>query len=209
MALQPNFTFEQQCNCKEVLFNDTTGAYASPGNTGGYGAPNLASSAVTFSRVEINKSTWDNPIYIDFTIATNVITDAVLTDQFGTTRNVFALLTNTTFPFVNQVFDSILLYGTDQQDKLEVGTYFITYSVSDGVDTYPVEKWVFFVCQYDACVEEAGIKLAKGQITSAKAQEIFLTYDLIYLNVGLQNVTSVQTQIEAMELLCNECGCCS
>lgn len=209
MALQPNFTFEQQCNCKEVLFNDTTGAYANPGNTGGYGPQNIESSDVTFARVEIKKSTWDNPIFINFTISANDITDAVLIDQFGITRNVFALLTNTTFPFVDQVFDSILLYGTDQQDKLEVGTYFITYSVSDGTTTYPVEKWVFFVCQYDACVEEAGIKFAKGQITSAKAQEIFLTYDLIYLNVGLQNVTSVQTQMEAMELLCNECGCCS
>lgn len=209
MALQPNFTFEQQCNCKEVLFNDTTGAYASPGNTGGYGPQNIESSDVTFSRVEIKKSTWDNPIYIDFTIATNVITDAVLTDQFGITRNVFALLTNTTFPFVNQVFDSILLYGTEQQDNLEVGTYFIDYSVSDGIDTYFVEKWIFFVCQYNACVEEAAVKLANKQITPATAQQIFLTYDLIYLNVGLQNVTSVQTQIEAMDLLCSECGCCS
>jgi hypothetical protein len=208
MALQPNFTFEQQCNCKEVLFNDTTGVYATPGNTGGYGPSNIESSDVTFSRVQIKKSTWDNPIFIDFTIATNVITDAVLTDEFGITRNVFALLTNTTFPFVGQMFDSILLFGTSQQDNLAVGTYFITYSVSDGVDTYLAEKWVFFICQYNSCVEQAAIRYANNQITSSNAQQIFLTYDLIYLNVGLQNVTSVQTQIETMELLCNECGCC-
>lgn len=209
MALQPNFTFEQQCDCKEVLFNDTTGAYANPGNTGGYGPSNIESSDVTSARLEIKKSTWDNPIYLDFTIATNVITDAILTDQFGTQRDVFSELTNDTFPFVDQVFDSILLYGTDQQDPLEVGTYFITYSVSDGVDTYLVEKWVFFVCQFASCVQEAGIKLAKGLLTPSKAQEIFLTYELIFLNVGLQNVTSVQTQIEAMQQLCDDCGCCS
>jgi hypothetical protein len=209
MALQPNFTFEQQCNCKEVLFNDTTGIYASPGNTGGYGPSNIESSDVTTARLEIKKSTWDYPILIDYTLNNDVIDDAVLTDQFGTTRNILSELSNTTFPFVNQVFDSILLYSTEQQDNLEVGTYFINYSVSDGTDIYFVEKWIFFVCQYNSCVEEAAVKLANRQITPATAQQIFLTYDLIYLNVGLQNVTSVQTQIEAMDQLCSECGCCS
>ena len=210
MALQPNFTFEQQSNCKEVLFNDTTGVYANPGNLGGYGTPpNIASSAVTFAQLEIKKSTWDNPIYVNYTIATNVITNAVVVDQFGSPRNVFSQITNPTFPFVNQSLDSEFLYDTTQQDDLEVGTYFVTYNVSNGTTTYSVQKWIFFVCQFASCVQEAGIKYANKQLPTSKFEEILLAFEMLFLNVGLQNVSSAQLQIDALNQLCTECGCCS
>jgi hypothetical protein len=209
MALQPNFTFEQQNDCKEVLFNDTTGVYSTPGNTGGYGAPNIASSAVTFAQLEIKKSTWDNPIYVDYTIATNVITNAVVVDQFGNPRNVLSQISNTAFPFVNQSLDSVLLYDTSEQEDLEVGTYYVIYNVSNGTTTYPVEKWVFFVCQFASCVQEAGIKYANKQLPTSKFEEILLAFEMLFLNVSLQNVSSAELQIDALTQLCSECGCCS
>jgi uncharacterized membrane protein len=208
MALQPNFTFEQQCNCKEVLFNDTTGVYSFPGNQGGYGVQTTQSLQITNAKLEIKKTTWDNPIYIDFVINVGVITSATVTNQFNQVRSITNSLSNLVFPFVNQIFDSTILYDTNTAEPLETGAYFVTYSVGYGSFNYTYEKWFFFVCKYNSCVEEAGIKLAKGQITKAKAQEIFLTYDLIFLNVGLQKVTEVEKQIEAMDLLCDECGCC-
>jgi hypothetical protein len=208
MALQPNFTFEQQCDCKEVLFNDTTGEYSNPGNTGGYGIPNVQSLQITTARLEIKKTTWDNPIYLDFAINLGGITGATVTNQFGETRSIFSSLSNLVFPFVNQIFESTILTDSVTPEDLEPGTYFVTYTVGYGIFSYSYEKWSFFICKLDACVEEVGIKLAKRLIPSQKAQEVFLTYDLIYLNVGLRKVTEVEQQIEAMQALCSECGCC-
>jgi hypothetical protein len=208
MALQPNFTFEQQCDCKEVLFNDTTGEYSNPGNLGGYGAPNAEDFAITSARIEIKKTTWDNPIYLDFTISINQITAATVTNQFGEVRSIMSSLSNLVFPFVNQIFDSTVLTDSSTPEDLEVGTYFVTYTIGYGVFSWSYEKWSFFICSLESCVEEVGIKLAKKQITTEKAQEVFITYDLIFLNVGLQKVMEVEQQIQAMKVLCGECGCC-
>jgi hypothetical protein len=208
MALQPNFTFEQQSNIKEVLFNDTTGVYSNPGNLGGYGVETVQTIAITSSRIEIKKTTWDNPIYLDFVISTDVITSATVTNQFGQVRDITSSLVNTVFPFVNQIFDSTILTDTSTPEDLEVGTYFVNYTVGYGVFSFTYEKWSFFVCNFDSCLVDVGVKLANKKIPIEKAQEVFITYDLIYLNVGLQKVTEVEQQIEAMKALCKECGCC-
>lgn len=207
-GLQTKFTFEQQCNCKDVLFNDTTGVYNNPGNLGGYGVQNAESTDITFATIDIKKSTWDKSIVVTYAISSGSITGATVTDQFGNVRDVFPFISNTAFPFVSQNLDSMILYGTSEKDNLETGTYFVTYTVGFGIFTFVSQSWNFFVCQYNSCVEEAGIRLANRTLTRERAAEIFLTFDLIFLNVGLGNVSGVQEQIEAMDQLCNDCGCC-
>lgn len=209
MALQTKPSYEQKCDCKLSRFDDLTGNYDPADNPGGYGAPNVASSAITSASFAIKKSTWDSPITLNFTIASNVITAATVTDQFGNVRNVLALLSNTVFPFTNQVFDSILLYGTAQQEELASGTYYCTYTVSNGTTPVSSILWTFFTCKYDSCVEESIIRKAKGQIGDSDAIQIYYAYDSMYVFVGLSNPTAVQEQMEILDHLCSQCGCCS
>jgi hypothetical protein len=208
MALIPKISYEQQCNCVDSLLNETTGTYDALTNPGGYGAPNVASTAIIQAVFTLKKSEWDTPITLTFTISSGTIIAATRTDFFGNVADVLALLSNTAFPLVNQVIDSKILFGTLTKEELESGSYYCTYSVTDGVDTYSTVLWSFFVCAYDSCVEEAIVKKAKGQITQEKALDIYYNYDALYVFVGLQQPTDVQAQMEILDALCSECGCC-
>ena len=207
MALQNKFQFGQLCDCSLVSFNETTGDYNEFSNPGGYGAPNTASSAITSAQIVLLKSTWSSPYTIDFTIASNVITAATVTDYFGNVRDILSRLSNDAFPIINQEWDSVTLFGTAEPVDFEPGTYFVTYTVSDGsVDTIK-QEWCFLICKYKACVEKVTSLVAQKRIAPEVAREVFFTFNLIQLNVQMQNVIGTQQQMDVMAALCDECGC--
>jgi hypothetical protein len=49
--------------------------------------------------------------------------------------------------------------------------------------------------------------VAQKRIAPEVAREVFLTFNLIQLNVQMQNVIGVQQQMDVMAALCDECGC--
>jgi hypothetical protein len=51
MALELNFTITQDDNCDKLTFIETTGAYSSPDNEGGYGTPNPLFSEIGFTQL--------------------------------------------------------------------------------------------------------------------------------------------------------------
>lgn len=51
MALELNFTITQDDDCDILTFTETTGAYSSPDNEGGYGAPNPAHTDIVFTQL--------------------------------------------------------------------------------------------------------------------------------------------------------------
>lgn len=207
MALQDKFQFGQLNDCTLVYFNETTGDYNEFSNPGGYGGPNTASSAITSAQIILLKSDWSSPYTLDFTIASNVITGATVTDYFGNQRDILSQLTNTAFPIVNQEWDTVLLFGTTEPADFEPGTYFVTYIVSDGTIETIKQEWCFLVCKYKACVEKVTSMLGNKRIAPAVASEVFLTWNMIIWNVRLQNVTGTQRQMEIMSALCDQCGC--
>jgi hypothetical protein len=209
MATQPKVTFVQQPNGIQALLNETTGVYAEFSNPGGYGSPNIESSDVTSAVFTIKKSNLDQPIVITYTIASNVITQAVVTDEFGNQTDVTDLLTNTVFPLENQYIDSIMLYATTTQDLLASGAYYCSYTVSDGVSDFSFFFWQFFTYKYDLCIQEATTRVSERTITENQAIDIFLQYDLLCNFIGLSNAPSAIEQMAILDGLCESCGCCS
>lgn len=209
MALQPKVSFFQQSNGVQALLNETTGAYAEFSNDGGYGSPNIASSAVTSAVFTIKKSDWEQPYVITYTIASNVITQAVVTDEFGNETDVTDLLSNTVFPLENQYIDSIMLYATTTQDLLASGAYYCSYTVSDGTSDFSYYFWQFFTYSQDLCVQEATTRVSEGTITEDQAIDIFLQYDLLCNFIGLSNAPAAIEQQRILDGLCESCGCCS
>lgn len=207
MALQNKFLCGQLNNCKLLSFNETTGDYSEFSNPGGYGGPNVASSAITSAQIILLKSTWSSGYTIDFTISSNVITAATITDYFGNQRDILSQLSNNAFPLVNQEWDTVLLSNDAEPSDIAPGTYFVTYTVSDGSNSYTKQEWCFFVCKYKACVEKVTSMLGQRQVAPEVAAEVFLTWDMIISNVRLQNVAGVQRQMEVMDVLCDQCGC--
>jgi hypothetical protein len=209
MALQPKVTFVQQPNGIQALLNEVTGDYSEFLNPGGYGPENIESSDVTSAVFTIKKSNLDQPVVITFTIASNVITQAVVTDEFGNDTDVTDLLSNTVFPLENQYIDSILLYATATQELLASGAYYCSYVVSDGVSDYSFFFWQFFTYNQDLCVQEATTRVSEGTITEDQAIDIFLQYDLLCNFIGLSNAPSAIDQMVVLDGLCKSCGCCS
>lgn len=207
MAVTLNACLVEQCTCKTAMFDDTTGVYDSIYNPGGWGAPNTESSAITSASISITPKGFITPIVFNFTISNNEITAATRTDEFGATVDVFSLISNTLFPFYNFQFDSILIYADSIQSDLIDGSYWLTYTCSDGTDVFQNQQWSFFVGLSKRCKDDTVIRGARGLVTEENQAKIFLNYDYILGGVSLGDKTFVDEQVDAMASLCNTCGC--
>ena len=207
MSLQPKVTYPQQVSGTVALLNETTGDYNQYNNAGGYGSPNVASSAITSAIFTMRKSDHEAGISLELTISSNVITAAQVLDEFGQATDVLSQLTNTVFPLVNQELTSKILYGTTNEDILASGAYYCTYTVSDGTDSWMYSFWQFFIYDYDKCYQEATTRIADRTITEDQAIDIFLQYDLLCNFIGLANPDSAIQQMKVLDGLCFDCGC--
>jgi len=208
MALDLKYCFAEQCDCKEVLFNDNTGVYSATANLTGYGAPNVESSAITQATMELTPMGYESSILFTFTIASNVITAATRTDEFAVVTDVLSLLNSTVFPFLDLTFDSILMFGDTEQSVLLDGSWNMVYTVTDGTDIYSVTAFNYFIEKATQCKRDTAIGFASKTVSETNAIKIFLNYDILLNSVGLKDPTAVDSQSTAMVDLCNKCNNC-
>ena len=211
MALQVKYCVPQSCDCKELVYDETTGVYNVVTNPTGYGTPNPLSSAITRAVIEFKlpSSNYENSILFDFTIVNNAITAATRTNEFGNTTNVFSILPNTAFPFVSFEFDSVLLYGEANQSSLKDGAYQVFYSVY--VAALLISQYVSYVyltCTVRQCKESLFIDYTKGSILTGNAVNMGLQYDALLTSICQNNPTIVNNQISVLEGLCSPCNNC-
>ena len=207
MGLEPKYCFQQDCTCQTALFNDEIGVYEYD-NTGGYGAPNTLSSAITSAIIEITPYGWESSITFNFTIASNVVTAATKTDEFGTVTNVLSLLNTTAFPFVDLEFNSILLFGDSELSNLVDGSWQLVYTISDGTNLWILDAYNSFICNSKRCKDETAIAFVNGEITKQKAIDVFTNFDGLLVAVSLHDVNMVDSQVDVLSSLCNECNNC-
>lgn len=93
-------------------FSDDTGLYNVTTNPIGYGTPNIAINDVTQVKVFITQYRQTIPIYIVFTVASGVISQAILTIPNGTSTDVTSLLTSTIWPFSNSTTNPLNIPNT-------------------------------------------------------------------------------------------------
>jgi hypothetical protein len=207
MVVDLNFCLAEQCTCKTAMFNDTTGLYDPITNPGGWGTPNAESSSITSAIITIIPKGYIDPITFTFTIASNVITQVIREDQFGTPVNVTLLINSTIFPFYEFEFNSLLLFNASIDSDLSDGSYWVNYSCSDGTDVSMNEQWVFFTCLSKRCKDDTIVRGAAGHVTTENQIKIFLNYEYILGGVSLGDKDFVDAQVDAMASLCLNCGC--
>jgi len=208
MAFELKYSLCEQCDCKEALFNDTSGVYNVSTNPTGYGTPNVESTAITSATIVVTPPSYETPITFTFTISSGTVTAATRTDTFGVVVDVLSLLNTTVFPFVDLTFDSILLFGDSEQSDLEDGAWLMVYTVSDGTDTYQLNAYNFFICSATRCRDNTAIGFIKKTVSKSDAITVFVNYDVLLASVGLKDVSAVNSQIEAMQSICNPCSNC-
>lgn len=84
--LQVEFNMEQSDDCDTLTFTDTTGAYDAGTNPDGYGAPNLADSAVTDVRFEFTLPNATSKTVVDTTFLPPTSTQDFVKSNFSTTE---------------------------------------------------------------------------------------------------------------------------
>jgi hypothetical protein len=208
MALGLRYTFCEQCDCKVVLFNDSTGVYNVSTNPTGYGAPNIASTAITSAIISVTPPDYDDPIILTFTVSSGTITAATRTDIFGTVTNIISLLNTTVFPFVDLEIDSILLFGDSEQSLLTDGSWTVVYTVSDGVNVNQWNAFNYLICGSTKCRDEKAIGFINKTVSKADAMNVFLNYDALLVAVSMGDPTAVNSQVSALQSLCNPCNNC-
>ena len=135
MALELNFSFSTSCDCKNIIFEETSGSYQAVSNETGWGVPND-----------------------DTTIATSAV--LTVTDPSGTEHTV-DLYTDHSFP--KDDHSSVALdmsnFGGAVGDKPADGLYCIEYKVVTATDTYTKKIEELFYCNAQCCVHSMISKL--------------------------------------------------
>lgn len=128
MALNLKFTFCPSSNCSEIVWTDTTGVYNNPDNLGGWGSPNLATSAVDEATLSI----------------TNLTTSTTYDDI-----NVLMYINST---YTIDVTDLEIAGVNAGLTKVPDGLYQVTYSVIDEATEveYQEIKKILILCE-SAC----------------------------------------------------------
>lgn len=155
---------EEQDGCKKIYFVDSTGTFNEvvDGETNTTGYESLVTSdSITSASITITPYGYTSGYVFDFVIATNVITDATVTDPNGVVTNIFADLLFDTFPFSADKPFIILneWLGGEEDSEFPFGQYDIEYNVSDGTDTYTSSSENLVVCTVCCCVNNAASNL--------------------------------------------------
>lgn len=147
---------EEQDGCLEWHFTDTAGVYSAT-NTGGYGTPNVASSAITSATLLVLPYGSTVGYTFTFTIASSVIANATVTDPAGTVTNILADLTYTAFPFATATPFIVIgeWMGNGADSELTASAYYFEYNVSDGTNTYTNSINQLITCQVCCCVRNS------------------------------------------------------
>lgn len=221
MALERLDLSAQICvedGCTKLLFNDTTGsvdaACAADVNEFGYGlVDGITSANVEEAIINVYYPLMTTPVKFTFTIVSNEITDATITDLNNVTTNIFSLLTSTVFPFVD--FDISADYGVTVPEVTD-GLYTWDYTISGTSPeefTYTTSGGFTSDCTVDCCIEKSYLEMdsncgcfedkVKGIIRS----EVFLWASRYAINVGQDSKADnfLTKAKESCETNCKDC----
>lgn len=213
MALLLKSTVEVMEGCYGFSFIDSTGSYSAT-NTGGYGAPNVATSAIISSKVKVYPPKATVPYEFEFTISSNAFTDATLLKPDGIISNIFSNLTGLVFPFsVGNEFEINETY-LDYSNNTSVidGVWKIEYEVSSSTATYITTSYVLPSCTATSCIQKAFINLKDcgcddAYFQTAQLADAFLKSATYSLELGLTE--KAQSSIDkANEICSNNCKSC-
>ena len=205
-------------SCTKLLFSDTTGsvdaACAADVNILGYGlVGGIESADVEGAVINVYYPLMTNSVKFTFTIVSNAITDATITDLNNVTTNIFSLLTSTVFPFVD--FDISADYGVTVPEVTD-GLYTWDYTIN-GTNpeefTYTTSGGFTSDCTVDCCIEKSYLEMdsncgcfedkVKGIIRS----EVFLWASRYAINVGQDSKADnfLTKAKESCETNCKDC----
>ncbi len=218
MSLILEHTLEENADgCLTWDFVDSTGNYSASLVPGGYGAPNLASSAVTSATILIVPHGYTTGYTFTFTIVSNVITVAKVTDPAGVITTITEDLTSTVFPFTTAdpfvIIGEWLGYGVDSQ--ITSSTYYFEYNVTNGTDIYTSSADRVIVCQVCCCVRNAEADLDSSEcscesptIEKVMRSQIFLDSAIWAMENGEveKSYTNLMTAKKLCENGCSDCG---
>lgn len=204
-----------------MYFADDTGTYNASTNTGGWGAPNVATTTVTSFQIKCNWVSAGTIITYNFTVSSGTITVASVTDGEGTTANILASLASTSFPFdspdlfnlTNDFSDAIVL------PTLADGQFILTYKVigiSGGVAyNYTTSTTYFRDCDLKFCVQELRLTADENCDCSdsviSRVNRIQFWWDsaLCAVEVGKSSTTALNYFTKAQDLCSEDCGGCN
>jgi len=182
-------------SCTKLLFSDTTGsvdaACASDVNELGYGlVGGIESADVEGAIINIYYPLMTNSVKFTFVIASDVITDATITDLNNVTTNIFSLLTSTVFPFVD--FDISADYGVTVPEITD-GLYKWDYNINGTTPenfSYTTSDAFTSDCTTDCCIEKSYLEIDidcgcfENKIKTIIRSEVFLWGSRYAMNVG-------------------------
>ncbi len=206
--------------CTSIIFNDTTGSLVSACNDEqndlGYGlVDGIDSDDVTEAILNIYYPSITTPYIFTFTVASNVITAATLTDLNGVVTNILADLESTVFPLED--FDTTLAaYGVtfpELTDGIVNWDYTISGVSSDESFSYTTSDGQLVDCTIDCCIEKKYVALdpscgcMEDKIKTIIMSEIFLWGARYSINVG-QNSKADAFIAKANEICGSNCEDC-
>jgi len=201
----------------QMFFSDSTGAYSAVSNTGGYGAPNPASTTVTTFQVICNWISAGAIITYNFTVSSGTITVATVTDNEGTVYNCLADLASTAFPIVDPNFLDLTDTFDDEivLPELADGQFKLTYKViSASVPfTYTTSTTYFRISDLCCCISnlrletEIDCPCSDSTMKQVNMADYWLKCALCAVDAGKSDETALNYFTKAQEVCAGNCGC--
>jgi hypothetical protein len=207
MALEQKYRVKQS-GCDKIKIVDCTGAYSSD-NTAGYGAPNVASSAITQAVVQILLHGYVKPFIFTLNIENGIVQSATMTNP----KDVVVVweLENTVFPFTKQapfLIEAEKLGLGDFPDGLTV----LNVELFDGTDYYTISEDYFFDCKVSCCVQQ--LALAASAACNCDSVEVKkFNKATSYLNMmrihrdSSRYLEASEMLVKLQEICEGKCGC--
>jgi len=209
MAFELKQCLVEAQNSTQVSFYDSTGVYNAVTNPTGYGAPNVASSAITSAEIRFTFDLIANPILVNFVIASNVVTSATKTDQLGNVTSLDLTEFNiSAFPFPQNspiVFPASFFIGS--ATVIEDQYVQVDYTISDGSVEY--DSNVVYLLNQNACccLQKAWYKYSIGQCQKQQPMEIQNALNGLNAATAIADYVTGRKSLKRLKKLCCDCGC--
>lgn len=215
MSLIPRLCLSEAGNASKISIADSTGVYDADDNTGGFGTPNIAASAITSAQMIFQFDEIEEPITVDFVITIGspstegVVVSATKTDQLGNVESLdLAQYNIDVFPFpLNDpiVFDADFFFP----DALSFPDQYVsvTYTLSDGIETESNDQ-TFLLNQVSCCcLQKAWLKYAEGKCNDTDPIKIQNAMNGLVAENAVGNLAAARNELKLLKKLCAGCGC--
>jgi hypothetical protein len=211
MAFQLKQSLFELANALMINFWDSTGVYNASTNTTGYGAPNIESSAVTQAIITFKFDDIANPMVMTLTIASNVVTAGTFLDALGNTIDITDTLADyniSVFPFPQSSpieLPPILFQVSPLSYEDQYLT--ITYSITNGVDTYDSTQVWLLNANSCCCLAKGWRDWADGGCDIKRVTDIQNAMNGLNAQTAIGDIQAGRISIARLKKLCCDCGC--